>query len=74
MIGNMVQIHRKKAGLTQKELAELAGVGKTIIYDIEKGKNTIRMNSLMKILSALNIGVFLESPLKPLQRIPSDES
>ena len=30
--------HRKEAGLSREQLAMLAGVGKTVIYDFEKGK------------------------------------
>ena len=39
-LGSMVKNHRKKAGLTQLELANLAGVGKTTVFDIEKNKET----------------------------------
>ncbi|OGC19071.1 hypothetical protein A3J90_07980 [candidate division WOR-1 bacterium RIFOXYC2_FULL_37_10] len=34
--GDIVRYHREKAGLTQLGLAELAGVGKTVIFDIAK--------------------------------------
>ncbi len=38
----IVLFHRKKSGLSRNQLADLAGVGKTVIYDIEKGKETMR--------------------------------
>lgn len=38
-MASIIRGHRKKAGLTQKELADLAGLGKTVIFDIEKGKD-----------------------------------
>jgi HTH-type transcriptional regulator/antitoxin HipB len=44
-------------------LADLAGVGKTVIYDIEKGKETIRFLTLQKVLKALNIKITFTSPL-----------
>ncbi len=62
-IGRVVRYHREKAGITQKELAELAGVGKTVVFDLEKGKETIRFDTLNKILNALNISIQLNSPL-----------
>ncbi len=62
-IASIVRFHRKKAGLSQKQLATLAGVGKTAVFDIEKGKQTIRLNTLMAILTALNIETELKSPL-----------
>jgi len=55
--------HRKVAKLTQIQLAEMAGVGKTVVYDIEKGKDTIQLVTLRKILHVLNIKVALISPL-----------
>lgn len=62
-IGSIIRFHRKRAGLTQKQLATLAGVGKSAVFDIEKGKNSIRLNTLTAILSVLNISLEPESPL-----------
>ena len=62
-LGTVVRQHRKTAGLSQLELAELAGVGKTSVFDVEKGKQTVRLNTLLRILSALNISIELSSPL-----------
>lgn len=62
-IATTVKLHRQKAGLSRNELAELCGVGKTVIYDIEHGKMSIRFDKLQKILDALNIRIVLESPL-----------
>jgi len=63
LISTMVLHHRKRSGLSQKELADLAGVGKTVIYDIEKGKDTVRFSTLAKVLTALNIRLDLSGPL-----------
>jgi len=60
---NIVIFHRKKAGLSRNELAELAGVGKTVIFDLEKGKTTVKLSTTEKILEALNIEIKLQSPL-----------
>lgn len=62
-IHKIIHYHRKQAGLNRKELAELAGVGKTVIYDIEHGKKTIKWSTVNAILSALNIKVVFQSPL-----------
>ncbi len=63
IIGQLIRFHRKKARLSRLDLADIAGVGKTVIYDIEKGKKTLRMDTLFKILAALNISVKFDSPL-----------
>lgn len=62
-IGNIIRFHRKQAGLSRIQLAEIADVGKTFIYDVEHGKATVRFETLQKILSVLNISIQLESPL-----------
>ena len=62
-LSEIVLFHRKKSGLTRIQLADLAGVGKTVIYDIEKGKETIRFSILQKVLKALNIKITFTSPL-----------
>jgi len=58
------QVHecRKRSGLSQNELAKLAGVGKTVVFDIEKGKATVQLNSLLKVLDILNIKMIFDLP------------
>ncbi len=61
-IAQTVRYFRKQSGLSQLELAQLAGVGKTVVFDIEKGKPTVQLDSLLKVLSVLNIQLKLETP------------
>lgn len=62
-LGAFIKEHRKQAGLSQLELANLAGVGKTTVFDIEKNKETVRWNNLSAVLKVLNIKVQFNSPL-----------
>jgi HTH-type transcriptional regulator/antitoxin HipB len=62
-LGLFIKEHRKEAGLTQFELANLAGVGKTTVFDVEKNKETVRWNNLLAILKVLNIEVQFKSPI-----------
>jgi len=62
-IGSMVRFHRKAAGISRMSLAELAGVGKTVIFEIEHGKKTVRLDRLAAVLNVLNIAPRWESPL-----------
>ncbi len=62
-IGELVRFHRKKSKLTQKQLADLSGVGKTVVYDIEKGKQSIQLKTLVQILKTLNMTLSIQSPL-----------
>ena len=62
-IGKMIRFHRKKAKITQLELSKLSGVGKTSVFDIEKGKETVKIETLIAVLKALNIRMKFEGPL-----------
>lgn len=62
-LADIIRMHRKAAKLSRDKLAEMSGVGKTVIYDIEKGKETIQLDTLRKVLSVLNIKIELTSPL-----------
>jgi ribosome-binding protein aMBF1 (putative translation factor) len=59
----VVRHHRRLSGLSQVELARLAGVGKTVVFDIEHGKESVQFDSLKKVLAALNIKFVLQSPV-----------
>lgn len=63
ILAKVIRRHRKAAKLSQLQLAEMAGVGKTVVFDIEKGKETIKLDTLRKIFKVLNIKVQLVSPL-----------
>lgn len=61
-IAATIRFYRKQSGLSQLELAKLAGIGKTAVFDIEKGKETVQLNTLLKILEVLNIQIKFETP------------
>ena len=62
-IGSIILFHRKQSGLSQRDLADMAGVGKTVVFDLEKGKTTVRLDTLIKICRVLNIRLMLDGPL-----------
>ena len=62
-ISELILTHRKKSGMSQSELAKLAGVGKTVIFDLEHGKTTVQLDTLLRVLKALNIEMKFSSPL-----------
>ena len=71
ILAYILRKHRKAAGLSQLQLADMAGVGKTAVFDLEKGKETVQLDTLRKILTVLNIKVQLISPL--MNQILNDE-
>ena len=50
-MGEFVRRRRKANGLTQRELAELAGVGVRVVGDIERDKPTLRMDAVNAVLA-----------------------
>ena len=54
-IGNRLLAFRKRAGLTQAEVAEAAGFSDRTYADIERGTVNMRMETLLKICAALHI-------------------
>ncbi len=54
-IGNNLYKVRKAKGLTQAEVAEKAELSDRTYADIERGSVTMRIDSLLKICSALHV-------------------
>ena len=61
--GRLIRCHRRKSNLTQIQLADLAGVGKTAVFDIEHGKETVQFETFQKVCRVLNISIALDSPI-----------
>lgn len=53
MLGRAIEAARKDAGLTQKELADLAGVSEDTVGRVEGLKSNIRFTALVSIARAL---------------------
>jgi len=54
-LGEKVKKARTKAGFTQEELANKAGLHRTYIAGIETGRRNISVKSLEKIAKALDV-------------------
>jgi y4mF family transcriptional regulator len=73
-LSKIIRFHRKKSGLTQKELADLANIGKTVIFDLEKGKTSVQFDIIEKVLNALNIKITFDSPIMQLMKNENEKS
>lgn len=51
---------RKRLGLTQAQLADLAQCGPDFLYDLERGKPSIRLDKLVPVLEVLGLRLKLE--------------
>lgn len=59
-LGQALRSARKQLGLTQSELALAAGVGVRFIVDLEAGKPTVRLETVMRVIDALGGQVMLD--------------
>ncbi len=62
-IGTFVRQRRKANGLTQQQLAELAGVARRFVSELERGKETVRLGAVNQVLAVFGktLGV-IEAP------------
>jgi HTH-type transcriptional regulator / antitoxin HipB len=54
-VGAAVRLHRERIGLRQDELALAAGVSTRVVHQIEHGKPTSRIDSILVVLDALSL-------------------
>lgn len=52
-LGDALRSARNRLGLTQPQLALAAGVGVRFIVDLESGKPTVRLDSVLRVIDAL---------------------
>lgn len=62
LIARAVLHHREKAGLSRRQLSELAEVAESCIYNVEKMSTGVRLDTLLKLFSVLNIRLALHGP------------
>lgn len=68
-IGEVVRVRRSSFGLSQVELAEIAGISYRPIVQLERGRS-IRLDTLMQICAALGLELDVAVPA----RLTSEES
>lgn len=54
-LGQAVLVAREALGLTQVELATQAGVGRKFLWQLERGKGTLRMDKVIRVLDTLSL-------------------
>lgn len=54
-IAVVVRQRRKRLGVTQQALAQMAGCGLVFVYNIEHGKPSLRFDKLLDVLSVLGL-------------------
>lgn len=55
LVGKRVKELRNKLGVSQEELADLAGLDRTYITSVESGRRNISIVNIEKLAKALNV-------------------
>lgn len=63
-VGKQIKRRRKKLGVTQKQLADLSGIGINTLTKIERGEGNPTLDVLNKVLDTL--GLVLTTSVKQL--------
>jgi HTH-type transcriptional regulator/antitoxin HipB len=58
-LGQIARAARKKQGLTQLDLAGLAGKSNRFLIDLERGKETVQMQMVLDVLGLLGLEVVI---------------
>jgi HTH-type transcriptional regulator/antitoxin HipB len=61
-IGQLIKLSRKEQGIDQVSLASICGFSERPLKAIEKGKGTLSVDKLLKILDELGIKLHIEPP------------
>jgi predicted transcriptional regulator len=62
-LASLIRWHRRKAGLSQVELARHAGVSRYVAQDLEAGAGRTTWARMMPVLRALNLRLDPQGPL-----------
>lgn len=54
-VGLAIQRTRKQQGLTQLDVAGLAGLGNRFVVELEKGKETVQMQKALDVIALLGL-------------------
>ena len=73
-LGSAVRSWRRRLGLTQAVLADLSGVGVAFVYDLERGKSTLRIDKVLGVLAALGLGLTIAPGGPPVRTALDGES
>ncbi len=59
-LGAAIRHYRQEAGLTQAQLAELVGLNRTYLSDLERGSETEQLRRLLRVLKRLGVRMTLQ--------------
>lgn len=67
-LGSSIREERKSQGLSQTELANLAGVSLNFVSQLESAKPTVRIDKVLQVLSTLGMELHIRYGKKGISR------
>lgn len=72
-LGRQIRTARKAQGLTQAQLAEIAGVGTRFVSELERGKETARLGLALELARLVGLDLLARPRKTPPTRGSSHE-
>ena len=60
-LGEYISTYRKRKRLSQEAFAGISGVSKNVIIAVENGKETVKLESLLKVINTLGLKVYFHA-------------
>lgn len=58
--GQQIRARRRALDLTQSELADVVGVNRRVIGELERGKESVQLSIALRVVEALGLDVSLQ--------------
>lgn len=71
-LGVAVRARRRELGLTQQDLADLAGVGVRLVHEVENDHQAVQLSKLTALLDALGLHLQLAPGTQPSRETQPD--
>ena len=68
-LGKLARAVRKAQGLRQDDLAAMVGISHVSLMNVERGKGTVQLGSVLDVLRELGIALHLEVPDEAATRV-----
>jgi HTH-type transcriptional regulator/antitoxin HipB len=70
-LGALVRARRRALRLNQAALCDLAGVGLAFLYELEHGKDTVRLDKVLAVLGVLGLELHVREGKQTLSAAPA---
>ena len=69
-LGTAIRRRRKELALTQQQLADFAGCGLAFLYDLERGKRSVRLDKVLAVLDVLGLELRVDEGRGGIEIVP----